>query len=190
VIRREPKMPSLPPEDPKAVGRTGLPLRLHSTKEARVKTAERRLKIPELHAAGLFTWNIAAHIFGVEKPSSNQLQMVRNDLATLGLRANRKGKPPGQLLCNDERYLAKKVAAVQKPREAAWEAADESGLEKCLLCRGSGHGPRKGQAPWHCEHCKGQGWRRVRVAVRRIPAEAFARVGCALSSPEADHSGV
>jgi rubrerythrin len=86
--------------------------------------------------------------------------------------------------------LAKKVAAVQKPREAAWEAADESGLEKCLLCRGSGHGPRKGQAPWHCEHCKGDGWRRVRVAVRRIPAEAFARVGCALSSPEADHSGV
>jgi hypothetical protein len=152
----------------------------------RLATAKRRAKIPALHAAGKLTREITCIVFDTAAPTECEMQKVRNDLATLGLRANRPDKPIGREL---ERPAEAPVRRAELPPLAPsdqgpqWAAVDDMGFQRCAACYGHGHVPPDGI----CRACLGKGWRRapwLPKSPKRIPATAFAGTSCALGSVE------
>jgi len=150
----------------------------------RLATAKRREKIPALHAAGKLTREITCIVFDTATPTECEMQKVRNDLATLGLRANRPDIPIGREL---ERPVEVAVVHVEPPPLAPsdqgpkWAPVDAHGFQRCAACRGHGHVPGVGK----CRACLSLGWRRapwLPKVPKRIPAEVFASTSCALGS--------
>jgi len=161
--------------------------RPYQTKAGKAAAAKRRTFIPPMHESGMSTREIAVKIFAMEDPGEAEMQMIRNDLRYLGLLANRSTWTPDVAVKNILPPRAPRVPVLLSDANGpCWDAVDDMGFSCCQACRGHGEVLR---GAWldindkrRCQACKGEGWKRVATKLTRIPATAFARIGCALGN--------
>ena len=161
--------------------------RPYQTKEFKAAAKQRRKLIPPLHAAGLSTRQIAAQLFETEDPTPSQIETARNDMRWLMLIPNKSSWTPDDIVKN--------IVPPRQPRVPVlllddagpcWDAVDDMGFSCCQACRGHGEVPRvdakNDNDKRKCSACAGAGWKRSPSTEARVPAAAFARIGCALGN--------